>query len=311
MSTAFQHQPVLMQEVLQALAIKPDGIYLDCTFGRGGHSRAILQHLGEQGRLLAMDRDPQAGQTAAQINDPRFQFYAGAFAEQLQMLLDKQDMLGKIDGILLDLGVSSPQLDDSERGFSFLHDGPLDMRMDPEQGISVAEWLLQADEKQLADILFDYGEERFSRRIAKAIIEQQQQQPITRTKQLADIIAQANPNWEKHKHPATRSFQALRIFINREMQQLHDALPLALQLLMSGGRLAVICFHALEARMVKQFFTQCGKQEPALKGLPIADRDIQMVRLKRVGKAIKPSMAELTDNIRSRSAVLRVAEKLL
>tara|TARA_R110000868_G_scaffold410505_4_gene698790 strand:+ start:19164 stop:20102 length:939 start_codon:yes stop_codon:yes gene_type:complete len=306
----YAHKPVLLNESITGLAIRPEGTYIDCTFGRGGHSSAILRQLGEKGRLLALDKDPEAMIAAKLVDDNRFQFCADSFTG-LQSLIEGEGLVGNVDGILFDLGVSSPQLDDATRGFSFQHDGPLDMRMDTEHGMSVAQWLTQTDAKQLAEVLREYGEERHAKRIANAVMEAQQQQPITTTKQLSDIVSRANPSWEKHKHPATRAFQGLRIFINDELNELQTALAQSLNVLAVGGRLSVISFHSLEDRIAKQFIAKHStRQTSGPKGLPLRDDQIPPAALKKVGKAIKAGPDELAHNPRSRSAVLRIAEKL-
>ncbi|WP_438862299.1 16S rRNA (cytosine(1402)-N(4))-methyltransferase RsmH [Neptunicella sp.] len=312
MSSEFAHQSVLLTESIQALNIKADGTYLDATFGRGGHSRAILQQLGSNGRLYAVDRDPQAIQAAQLLEqqDPRFTIIHSPFSE-LETVTHTLGIQGQIDGILMDLGVSSPQLDDAERGFSFLRDGPLDMRMDTTRGISAAEWLKYADEQDITQVIKEFGEEKFGKRIAHAIVNSRDEHPLTHTHQLAALIDQAVPVKEKHKHPATRSFQAIRIYINSELDEVRDGLKGALTALKSEGRLAVISFHSLEDRMVKRFMREQsrGKQYPA--GFPVTDTEINASKaMKLIGKAIKPSAEEVERNTRSRSSVLRVAEKL-
>jgi 16S rRNA (cytosine1402-N4)-methyltransferase len=303
------HCPVMLGEVMEALNIKPAGIYVDATFGRGGHAAAILQQLGDQGRLLAMDRDPEAVKVARQrfADEPRFEIEQGPFAG-LYDVLAGQGLLGRIDGLLLDLGVSSPQLDDAGRGFSFRQNGPLDMRMDPTTGISAAEWLAHASEAEIVTVLRDFGEERYARRIARAIVAARQQAPIESTAQLAAIVAAANPAWEKGKDPATRSFQALRIHINHELEQLQQCLAHVVEMLAVGGRLAVISFHSLEDRMVKRFIRRLSQGEAIPRGLPVTGEQ-QNIRLRRIGRAQHASQLEVADNPRARSAVLRVAEK--
>ncbi|MDF2178440.1 16S rRNA (cytosine(1402)-N(4))-methyltransferase RsmH [Aliiglaciecola sp. CAU 1673] len=311
MSTDFVHQSVLLQESIEALAIQPDGIYLDATFGRGGHSRAVLAKLSSAGRLIAFDRDPVAIEAASALaGDPRFQIFHCPFSE-MQHQAERLGLVGCIDGVLMDLGVSSPQLDDAERGFSFMRDGPLDMRMDTSSGISAAQWLAQADAEVIARVLREYGEERFAWRIAQAIVNSRDEQPLTRTLQLAKLIDAAVPFKDKHKHPATRSFQAIRIHINGELDEITSAMQQALTLLKPGGRLAIISFHSLEDRLVKRFMREQskGKQVPA--GLPVREEELQASKAMRlIGKAIMPSEAELSVNNRARSSVLRVAEKL-
>ncbi len=308
-NTQFQHQPVLFAETLKALNIQADGLYVDGTFGRGGHSRAILEQLGDNGKLLAFDKDPVAIETAQQLaaNDERLIVRQGSFT-QLQQTVEELGWQGKVNGVFLDLGVSSPQLDDAERGFSFRLDGPLDMRMDPQRGISAAQWLATADEKDIMQVLFDYGEERFARRIARAIVAARQEQPINTTKQLAAIVAAANPSHEKGKNPATRSFQAIRIFINQELDDLKTCLAQAADILAPGGRLVVISFHSLEDRIVKRFIREQCKGDDFPPDLPVMHVDLQP-KMKSIGKAIKASKAELEQNPRARSAVMRVAEK--
>ncbi len=260
----YKHTTVLLDEAVNGLNIRPDGIYIDGTFGRGGHSRLILSQLGEQGRLLAIDRDPQAIAAAAAIDDPRFSIIHGPFSA-LGDYVQERELQGKIDGILLDLGVSSPQLDDPERGFSFMRDGPLDMRMDPTRGQSAAEWLRNAEEADIAWVLKTFGEERFAKRIARAIVERNRELPMTRTKELAEVVAAATPVKDKFKHPATRTFQAVRIWVNSELEEIEQALKGAVSVLAPGGRLSVISFHSLEDRLVKRFMREQsrGPQVPA------------------------------------------------
>lgn len=307
--TEFKHISVLLNEALDGLALRPDGLYIDGTFGRGGHSRAILQQLSAQGRLLGFDKDPEAIRVGNQLaaEDGRFVIVQRSFAELAEELRER-GLDGQVDGVLLDLGVSSPQLDDPARGFSFMSDGPLDMRMNPDSGQSAAEWINHAEEADIATVLWEYGEERFSRRMARAIVERRASQPFTRTADLAEVIKVANPAWEKHKHPATRAFQGIRIFINRELDDLADGLRASLEVLAPGGRLAVISFHSLEDRLVKQFMRREAKGAPLPRGLPVREADIQ-ISLNLKGKAIKPSASEVAANPRARSAVLRVAEK--
>jgi len=306
----FIHQPVLLAEVLTGLSIKPDGIYVDGTFGRGGHAGAILAVLGPEGRLLAMDRDPQAIRSAEQQfgDDPRFEIEQGAFTMLSNMIAQRQ-LQGRVNGLLLDLGVSSPQLDDASRGFSFSQDGPLDMRMDPASGSSAAKWLETASESEISRVLKTFGEERFSRRIARSIVATRQEAPLQTTRQLAELVAAAVPVREKNKHPATRSFQAIRIFINSELDEIAAVLDQVIEVLAPQGRLAVISFHSLEDRIVKRFIRDEYRGEQAPLEFPLAGMDY-VPRLKPVGKAIRASEAELNDNPRARSAVLRVAERL-
>lgn len=310
MSAQVEHATVLLDEAVAALVVDPDGFYIDGTFGRGGHSSLILSRLGPDGRLMAVDKDPAACAAAAAklAGEPRFEMVRGSFADLAAMVAER-GCSGKVQGVLLDLGVSSPQLDEAERGFSFLRDGPLDMRMDPDSGISAAEWLAKADEGEIAEVLREYGEERFARRMARAIVAARAEQPITRTAQLASIISEANPAWEKGKHPATRAFQGIRIFINRELEDLERALSSVLDVLAVGGRLVVISFHSLEDRMVKRFIREQEKGKPLPKGLPVMEKDI-VRRMRSVGKAVKPGDVEVGANPRARSAVMRVAEKV-
>lgn len=304
------HHPVLLEEALEALAVEANGIYIDGTFGRGGHARAILDRLSEGGRLLAMDKDPLAVEVAHSryADEPRFFIERGSFA-MLEQLAQDQGVLGKVNGVLLDLGVSSPQLDDAGRGFSFLKQGPLDMRMDPDTGISAAQWLGQVSESELSQVLRDFGEERFHRRIARAIVEARQQQPIEDTRQLAEIVAAANPAWEKHKHPATRTFQAIRIFINRELEDIKSCLEQTLRVLATGGRLVVISFHSLEDRIVKRFMRDQSRGRQLPRGLPVRESEMQR-NFKVIGKAIRAGREEVESNPRARSAVMRVAQRL-
>lgn len=306
-----EHQSVLLAEVIENLAIKSDGVYIDATFGRGGHAEAILAALGPEGRLLAMDKDPTAVAFAREhfAHDKRFVIQHGTFAG-LKQFIEKENLLGKISGILFDLGVSSPQLDDPDRGFSFMRSGQLDMRMDYSQGVSAATWLTHVDEKELADILWKYGEERFSRRVARAIVTVRQETPITTTAQLAEIIAKAIPTWQKGKHPATRSFQAIRIAVNKELEELELGLAQAVDVLAIGGRLLVISFHSLEDRLVKHFMQHQERGDEIPAGLPIKHMNIE-IPFKRLGRAIKPSDEEISVNPRARSAILRIGEKLL
>lgn len=304
------HQSVLLQEAIESLAIKADGIYVDGTFGRGGHSRAILNQLSDKGRLIAIDKDLDAISHANKefSQDKRFQIYQGSFANIDEFLRDA-GVYGKIDGLLLDLGVSSPQLDEAERGFSFMQQGPLDMRMDVSQKLSAESFINEAEVEEMAVIFKEYGEERFAFRIAKAIAKAREESPITTTHVLAEIVKEANPKWEKHKHPATRVFQAIRIHVNQELEDLKNCLAKVIDVLAPEGRLAVISFHSLEDRIVKQFMR--AKEEgikPPI-GLPIPHTDIK-TNFKRVGKAIKANADEVKHNVRARSAVLRVGEKI-
>jgi 16S rRNA (cytosine1402-N4)-methyltransferase len=306
----FSHQPVLLAEVLEILNIHPNGIYVDCTFGRGGHSRAILNHLGTAGRILALDLDPEAVQEALTLsqNDKRFSIIHTNFS-QVKQAINHYGWLGQVDGILLDLGLSSPQVDDPKRGFSFLRDGPLDMRMNPQQGETLATWLAHATLQEVADILKTYGEERHAYRLAKAIITARDQNRLQTTRQLADTIATAHPAWEKHKHPATKAFQAFRIFLNRELEELQQVLPQILDILAPAGRLAVISFHSLEDRIVKRFIRDCVRGDDFPPDLPVKAEALHP-KLRAIGKPIYPSVAEIAANPRARSAILRVAERI-
>ncbi len=305
-----QHVPVLLDAVLEGLSIRTDGRYVDATFGRGGHSRAILEHLGSEGRLLAFDRDPAAigavDKTLEQ--DPRFELVKGEFSELRNYAIERK-LLGKVDGLLLDLGVSSPQLDEASRGFSFTTEGPLDMRMDPSSGISAAEWLAEVDEKDLKKVIAKFGEERFAALIARAIVAARDTKAITSTTDLAEIVKAAVPSRGQRKHPATKTFQAIRIFINRELEQLEQALEASLDLLRPGGRLCVISFHSLEDRRVKRFMRNASRVPEQFRGLPDVPPE-HRPRLKLVGKAVTPSGSEIAANVRARSARLRVAERL-
>lgn len=305
-----EHISVLLDEAITGLAIKPDGHYIDGTFGRGGHSRAILEKLGDEGRLLAMDKDPAAIEKAQTdfTSDKRFVLRQGSFA-MLEQRVKELGWMGQVDGILLDLGVSSPQLDTAERGFSFLHDGPLDMRMDPHQGISAADWLATAKEQEITQVLKEYGEERFAKRIARAIVKQRDESPIRTTKQLAAIVAAANPKHEKGKDPATRSFQAIRIFINQELEDIKTCLSQVIDVLKPGGRLVVISFHSLEDRIIKRFIREQVKGDDFPPDLPITHVQLNP-KMKAIGKAVHASDEELKKNPRARSAVMRVAERL-
>jgi len=296
--------------VLDVLAIRPAGIYVDATFGRGGHSAAILERLGPGGRLYAIDRDPEAiaSGSARFGDDARLHLLRGSFAS-LESLLEQAGLTQRVDGILLDLGVSSPQLDDPQRGFSFLRDGPLDMRMDPEAGPSAAEWLADAGERDIADVIFRYGEERRARRVARAIVQARAEQPIRSTVQLAELVARVLPVPRGGKHPATRVFQALRIHVNGELDALEAALPQCVELLAGGGRLACISFHSLEDRIVKRYLRARSQLDPRLAKLPAVPSD-QQPALRVIGRGTRPSDAEIGGNPRARSAVLRAAERL-
>jgi len=307
-----EHLPVMVAEALQHLAIKQDGIYLDCTFGRGGHSQGILNLLGQYGQLLAFDRDFDAinsDYAQVMLTDERFKLKHSCFSE-LENIVKSAGLAGKVDGILLDLGVSSPQLDNPERGFSFLRDGPLDMRMDSNAGVSAQQWLASVDEKELVKVLFDYGEERFARRIAQAIVEKRALSPITTTRQLATLIEDAVSVREKHKHPATRTFQAIRIEINKELDELKAVLQQSARVLGPGGRLVVISFHSLEDRIVKRFIRDESGAKYNPGRLPIKEVDIAKGILKTMGKALKAGKQEISQNPRARSAIMRVAERV-
>lgn len=304
----FSHRSVLLDSAVDYLVNDPAGQYVDCTFGRGGHSRLVLDRLGDQGHLLGIDKDPEAIAVAEElaVEDARFSWFHGSFAE-LGLALDRREW-GEVNGVLMDLGVSSPQLDDPARGFSFMRDGPLDMRMNPQQSPSAAEWLADADEKEIADVIWRYGEERFSRRIARLIVERRQEEAIETTRQLAGLISEAVPKKEKHKHPATRAFQAIRIFINRELEDLELGLQAAADRLKPGGRLVVISFHSLEDRLVKRFMRDLARGPKLPRGIPVtADQETSAFRL--VGKAAKANAEEIGDNVRARSAVMRVLER--
>ncbi|SES80847.1 16S rRNA (cytosine(1402)-N(4))-methyltransferase RsmH [Pseudomonas graminis] len=311
-NSGFTHITVLLEEAVEALAVRADGCYLDGTFGRGGHSRLILQNLGPEGRLLGFDKDPQAiatGQTLA-AEDGRFVIVQRSFAE-LGAEAQERGLAGKVSGILLDLGVSSPQLDDPERGFSFMNDGPLDMRMDPFRGVSAAEFVNTAPAEEIARVFKEYGEERFSRRMAGAVVARRETQPFERTGDLAEVLKVANPAWEKGKNPATRAFQGLRIHVNNELGDLEAGLDAALEALEVGGRLVVISFHSLEDRIVKLFMRKLvkGEADNLPRNLPIRHQAFEP-RIKLIGKAQFASDDETRANPRSRSAVMRVAEKL-
>ncbi|MDH5895041.1 16S rRNA (cytosine(1402)-N(4))-methyltransferase RsmH [Vibrio splendidus] len=316
MTEAFKHISVLLNESIDGLAIKPDGTYIDGTFGRGGHSRTILSKLGENGRLFSIDRDPQAIAEAQKIDDPRFTIIHGPFSGMAEYA-KRYDLVGQVDGVLLDLGVSSPQLDDAERGFSFMKDGPLDMRMDPTTGVPVSQWLVEADLDDITWVIREFGEDKHARRIAKGIIayqENEENEPLTRTGQLAKLISDVAPkSFKEKKHPATRAFQAFRIYINSELEEIDTALKGAASILAPQGRISVISFHSLEDRMVKRFIRKESQGPQVPHGLPLTEDQIKALGsadLKPIGKAIKPSKDEVDENTRSRSSVLRIAEKL-
>lgn len=303
------HRPVLFDEVIQGLAIRPDGIYIDGTFGRGGHSFGLLQRLGASGRLMAMDKDPEAIAIGneAPFCDSRFSIVHGTFGNLGKVVKDC-GWCGKVNGILLDLGVSSPQLDDAKRGFSFKKDGPLDMRMNPKQALDAATWINRAQESEIRRVLWNYGEERYAKRIASAIVKEREEKLILGTFQLSEVIEKAIPRREIKKHPATRTFQAIRIFINHELEELKNCLPQGLEALVKGGRLCVISFHSLEDRIVKQFI-QKESCDLLPREIPILWSEIKH-RLKKIGALIRPSEAKIRKNPRARSARLRIVEKL-
>lgn len=311
MQTESGHISVLLNESVDGLAIKPNGIYVDCTFGRGGHSRVILNRLSENARLISIDQDPTAIAWAKEhFKDPRFEIVQGNFKD-LEQIISERGLLGQIDGVLMDLGVSSPQLDEAERGFSFMRDGPLDMRMNPDVGMSAADWLKVASEDEIAYVLKEYGEERFARKIARAIVHDRVEKPYTRTAELAGLLGRIIKSKEPGKHPATRSFQALRIQVNGELDAIKQALVGAMNVVKKEGRISVISFHSLEDRIVKRFFNQESKAKPVPRGLPVTDDELNKdIKLKLIGKAIKPSAVEIEMNARSRSSVLRVAERV-
>ncbi len=304
------HVPVLLGPVLEGLAIKQDGNYVDGTFGRGGHSRAILERLNTEGRLIAIDRDPQAISSAPTdlTNDPRIELVRSDFAE-LATCLEKHGIGGQVDGLLFDLGVSSPQLDVATRGFSFLRDGPLDMRMDPDSGVSAADWLQSVEEATLKRVIYKYGEDRDAPRIARAIVNARDKEKIRTTLQLADIIASVVPAHIRKKHPATKTFQAIRIFINDELGQIEAVLQQSIDALNSGGRLCVISFHSLEDRIVKRFMRDASRESEQYRGMPDVPAEFRP-KMKLIGKAISANAEEIADNVRARSAHLRVAERV-
>jgi 16S rRNA (cytosine1402-N4)-methyltransferase len=303
------HVPVLLGPVLQGLQIKPDGCYVDGTFGRGGHSKEILKQLGDAGRLIAIDRDPEAiaAAPASLTADPRFELIRGESA-QLKRFIEERGLAGKVDGLLFDLGVSSPQLDEAERGFSFMRDGPLDMRMDPDSGRSAAAWLASVDEQELKFVLRKYGEENNASRIARAIVRARAEAPISRTAQLARIIEEAAPQRGQKKHPATKTFQAIRIAINGELEQLEAALAQSVDVMRKGARLCVISFHSLEDRMVKRFMRDASRESEQYRGMPVVPEEFRP-KLRVIGKAISATAAEIDANRRARSARLRIAER--
>ncbi|MFZ6862283.1 16S rRNA (cytosine(1402)-N(4))-methyltransferase RsmH [Undibacterium sp. Ji67W] len=309
-ATEFTHKTVLLNEAVDALAIngeRANGVYIDGTFGRGGHSRLILQHLGPNGRLIAFDKDTQAIASASEIKDPRFHIVHDSFATMSEALQELG--VAQVDGILMDLGISSPQVDDATRGFSFRADGPLDMRMDTTRGISAAEWLATEDEEKIREVIKNYGEERFAFQIAKAIVARRQTDSITGTRQLAELVAHAVKTREKGKDPATRTFQAIRIFVNKELEDLEVGLDAAFSALAPFGIMSIISFHSLEDRIVKQFFASKVKVEQPDRRLPIRHLDLPQPQMRLLNR-IKPSENEVSENPRSRSAILRIAERL-
>lgn len=304
------HESVLLEEAVEGLSILPDGVYVDTTFGRGGHSAAILAELGEAGRLIVFDRDLEAIEVASELasKDSRVTVVHAPFSE-LRDTVATMGLSGRVDGVLFDLGVSSPQLDNPERGFSFMRSGPLDMRMDTSQGINAAQWINSASEKEIADVIYQYGEERHSRRMARRVVEERNVNPIIDTGRLAEIIKEANPAWERDKHPATRAFQGIRIFINNEFAEIEAAIAQAVGVLKVNGRLVVISFHSLEDRIVKKFISLQTKGDNFPRDLPVMSSQLSPT-LRAVGKAQKARPQELARNARARSAVLRVAEKI-
>ncbi|CAI8165691.1 MAG: Ribosomal RNA small subunit methyltransferase H [Cellvibrionales bacterium UBA7375] len=305
-----EHSTVLLHEAIDALVVDPDGLYVDGTFGRGGHTAELLSRLSVKGSVIAIDKDLDAiaSGSARFADDDRLSLVHGTFAD-LTSIVEQAGMQGNVSGVLLDLGVSSPQLDQADRGFSFMRDGPLDMRMDTSKGQSAAEWIASADEQEIAKVIKEFGEERFARRMAAAIVRERTESPIERTVQLAKILAEAHPAWERGKHPATKAFQAIRIFINRELADLEELLEQVIDSLAIGGHLVVISFHSLEDRRVKRFIRDQHRGIKLPKNLPIPDVD-RGVRLIKVGKAIKPSAIEVENNVRARSAVMRIAERV-
>jgi 16S rRNA (cytosine1402-N4)-methyltransferase len=302
-----EHAPVLLHEAVEGLNVSRAGIFVDCTFGRGGHSRLILSKLGSDGRLVALDRDPEAVSAAAAIDDPRFAIIHGAFGRLAELLAGAG--ITRVHGILLDLGVSSPQLETAERGFSFRRDAPLDMRMDTTQGPTAAEWLATATESEIREVLKNYGEERFAKSIAAAIVAARSGGTLGTTRQLAALVAEAVPTREPRQDPATRTFQALRIRINRELEELSLVLPQCVELLEPGGRLVVISFHSLEDRIVKRFLREHSRADTLPPRLAVRARDLPQPKLRLAGKAVRPTAAEVSMNPRARSAIMRVAEK--
>jgi 16S rRNA (cytosine1402-N4)-methyltransferase len=308
MSAAQPHVTVLLQEAVDALQVKPDGVYVDGTFGRGGHSRLILERLGAAGRLIALDRDPAEVAEGGKIADSRFSMVHSGFARLAEAL--NALGIGKVDGVLLDLGVSSPQLDDEARGFSFRFNGPLDMRMDNSAGETAAQWLATVDEDVLREVIRDYGEERFAKQIARALVAARQDTPIVTTQQLSQLVAQAVRSREPGQNPATRTFQAIRIFLNQELDEIANVLPQCVEHLNDGGRLVVISFHSLEDRIVKRFMRDAAQGEKLPRHLPVRDAELARGELRLVGRAVRASDPEVAANPRARSAVMRVAERV-
>ena len=308
MTSSLQHQTVLLEEAVAALNIKDNGVYVDGTFGRGGHSRRILAALGKNGRLIALDRDPAAAEAAKTVNDARFSFAHCSFKDLKAVLTESA--IKSVDGVLLDLGVSSPQLDDPERGFSFRADGPLDMRMDTSRGETAGEWLARAEEEEIREVIQAYGEERFAKQISRKIIEVRRQKPIESTRELAQIVAGAVRTREPNQDPATRTFQAIRIFLNRELEELSLVLPQIVDVLAARGRLVVISFHSLEDRIVKRFMRDEANADRLPRDVPVRAAELGGAQLRVVGKPVRASDIEVAANPRARSAVMRVAEKL-
>ncbi len=305
--TSSAHVAVLAQEAIEALNIRSDGIYVDCTYGRGGHSRLILEKLGAGGRLIALDRDPEAVQAGQALRDPRFVIVRSPFSRVREVLQELD--VAAVDGMLLDIGVSSPQIDDARRGFSFRSDAPLDMRMDPQHGLSAAEWLAIAEESEIREVIRNHGEERFAKQIAAAIVEARTRGPVDTTRKLAALVADAVPTREPRQDPATRTFQALRIHVNQELEELSVVLPQCVALLGTGGRLVVISFHSLEDRIVKRFMRTQSQADALPARLPVRARDLPPPRMRLIGRAVRASDAETAANPRARSAVMRVAER--
>jgi len=301
------HTAVLLEQAVDGLKVRSDGCYVDCTFGRGGHSRLILARLGSAGRLIALDRDPQAVAAGGEIDDGRFRMLHGRFSRLAELAVGAG--VTRADGILLDLGMSSPQLDDPARGFSFRFDAPLDMRMDAAGGVTAAEWLAHAAETEIREVIRNHGEERFAKQIAAAIVAARARGPVGTTRQLAALVAEAVPAREPHQDPATRTFQALRIHLNQELEELSLALPQCLQLLRPAGRLVVISFHSLEDRIVKRFMRDNARPDPLPRRLPLRAHELPQPKVKLLGRPLRPSAAEIAANPRSRSAVMRIAER--